>query len=147
MLACAHLWPGPVCSATTHTDLELRARSKGIAVKVIHNASIMNAVGACGLQLYRYGEAVSIVFFTGPLVLARLIQDLHALLLAGWWAAVWYEQSWLLHFLVLWHASGMPVSVVSYTEQQDGRTCTILATRCICTLVSFPHFALPATAV
>jgi diphthine synthase len=24
----------------------------------------MNAVGACGLQLYRYGEAVSIVFFT-----------------------------------------------------------------------------------
>ena len=34
-------------------------------MKVIHNASIMNAVGACGLQLYRYGEAVSIVFFTG----------------------------------------------------------------------------------
>jgi hypothetical protein len=53
------------CSATTHTDLELRARSRGIPVKVIHNASIMNAVGACGLQLYRYGEAVSIVFFTG----------------------------------------------------------------------------------
>lgn len=25
----------------------------------------MNAVGACGLQLYRFGEAVSIVFFTG----------------------------------------------------------------------------------
>lgn len=34
-----------------------------IAVRVFHNASIMNAVGACGLQLYRYGEAVSIVFF------------------------------------------------------------------------------------
>ena len=52
-------------SATTHTDLELRARQKGIPVKVVHNASIMNAVGACGLQLYRFGEAVSIVFFTG----------------------------------------------------------------------------------
>lgn len=33
-------------------------------MRVIHNASIMNAVGAAGLQLYRYGEAVSIVFFT-----------------------------------------------------------------------------------
>ena len=105
--------PLPRGSATTHTDLELRARGRGIPVKVrpaaaqlawpqlaaalvhpalcppaahvatpftrlcpasaplpampqvIHNASIMNAVGACGLQLYRFGEAVSIVFFTG----------------------------------------------------------------------------------
>lgn len=32
---------------------------------MVHNASIMNAVGATGLQLYRFGEAVSIVFFTG----------------------------------------------------------------------------------
>lgn len=59
---------GPTClmfSATTHTDLEMRARSQGIPVCIIHNASIMNAVGACGLQLYRFGEAISIVFFTG----------------------------------------------------------------------------------
>ena len=42
--------------ATTHTDLELRARQAGIPVRVIHNASIMNAVGVCGLQLYRFGE-------------------------------------------------------------------------------------------
>ncbi|KAI7835729.1 hypothetical protein COHA_010383 [Chlorella ohadii] len=55
---------GDPFGATTHTDLELRARGWGIPVKVIHNASIMNAVGACGLQLYRFGEAVSIVFFT-----------------------------------------------------------------------------------
>jgi diphthamide biosynthesis methyltransferase len=33
-------------------------------VKVIHNASVMNAVGVCGLQLYRYGETISIPFFT-----------------------------------------------------------------------------------
>ena len=45
-----------LCSATTHTDLQLRARTLGITVTVIHNASIMNAVGACGLQLYRFGE-------------------------------------------------------------------------------------------
>jgi len=31
---------------------------------VIHNASVMNAVGVCGLQLYHYGETVSIPFFT-----------------------------------------------------------------------------------
>lgn len=42
--------------ATTHTDLQLRASALGITVKIIHNASIMNAVGACGLQLYRFGE-------------------------------------------------------------------------------------------
>ena len=45
-----------LCRATTHTDLELRARALKIPTKVIHNASIMNAVGACGLQLYRFGE-------------------------------------------------------------------------------------------
>ncbi len=42
--------------ATTHTDLQLRAVEKGIPVRVVHNASVMNAIGACGLQLYRYGE-------------------------------------------------------------------------------------------
>ena len=42
--------------ATTHNDLQLRAQQEGIQVTVIHNASIMNAVGACGLQLYKYGE-------------------------------------------------------------------------------------------
>lgn len=51
-------------SATTHTDIILRARSLGIPVRVIHNASIMNAVGACGLQLYNFGQTVSLVFFT-----------------------------------------------------------------------------------
>ena len=30
----------------------------------MHNASIMNAVAACGLQLYNFGRTVSICFFT-----------------------------------------------------------------------------------
>lgn len=42
--------------ATTHSDLQLRAIELGIPVKVIHNASIINAIGAVGLQLYRFGE-------------------------------------------------------------------------------------------
>jgi diphthine synthase len=50
--------------ATTHTDLVIRARELGIPVQVIHNASIMNAIGACGLQLYNFGQTISIVFFT-----------------------------------------------------------------------------------
>jgi len=51
-------------SATTHIDIVLRARAKHIPVRVIHNTSIMNAVGASGLQLYTFGQAVSLVFFT-----------------------------------------------------------------------------------
>jgi len=55
---------GDPFGATTHTDILLRARALGIPTCVIHNASIMNAVGACGLQLYNFGQAVSLVFFT-----------------------------------------------------------------------------------
>lgn len=51
-------------SATTHADLLLRAIDLGIPYIVIHNASIMNAVGACGLALYNFGQTVSIPFFT-----------------------------------------------------------------------------------
>ena len=42
----------------------LRARALGIPTRIVHNASIMNAVGACGLQLYNFGQTVSLVFFT-----------------------------------------------------------------------------------
>ncbi|KAJ4827054.1 hypothetical protein Tsubulata_042044 [Turnera subulata] len=60
----AFLVVGDPFGATTHTDLVVRAKELGVNVKVIHNASVMNAVGVCGLQLYRYGETVSIPFFT-----------------------------------------------------------------------------------
>ncbi|KNC49547.1 diphthine synthase [Thecamonas trahens ATCC 50062] len=55
---------GDPFGATTHTDLVVRARAAGVTVSVIHNASIMNAAGACGLQLYNFGLTVSVVFFT-----------------------------------------------------------------------------------
>lgn len=60
----AFLVVGDVFGATTHTDLVIRARELGIQVELIHNASVMNAVGACGLQLYQFGQTVSLVFFT-----------------------------------------------------------------------------------
>ncbi|XP_035502635.1 diphthine methyl ester synthase isoform X2 [Scophthalmus maximus] len=60
----AFLVVGDPFGATTHSDLVLRAVNAGIPYKVIHNASIMNAVGCCGLQLYNFGETVSFVFWT-----------------------------------------------------------------------------------
>ncbi|KAH0551237.1 diphthine synthase [Trichoglossum hirsutum] len=53
----------PFC-ATTHTDLVLRARTLNIPTKTIPNASILSAIGATGLQLYNFGQTVSMVFFT-----------------------------------------------------------------------------------
>lgn len=53
----------PVC-ATTHTDLWLRCKEQNVNVEYVHNASIMNAVGATGLQLYTFGQTVSIPYFT-----------------------------------------------------------------------------------
>jgi len=60
----AFLVVGDPFGATTHTDLVLRARQKGVKVEIIHNASIMNAIGAAGLQLYNYGQTVSVPFWT-----------------------------------------------------------------------------------
>lgn len=54
---------GDVFCATTHTDFVLRARELNIPVEIINNNSVMNAVGHCGLQLYSYGQTVSIPFF------------------------------------------------------------------------------------
>jgi len=60
----AFLVVGDPFGATTHTDIVLRAKQLDIKVQVVHNASILNAVGACGLQLYSFGETVSIPFWT-----------------------------------------------------------------------------------
>ncbi|XP_058454746.1 diphthine methyl ester synthase-like [Malaya genurostris] len=60
----AFLVVGDPFGATTHTDLLLRAKEMKIPSLVIHNASIMNAVGCCGLQLYHFGETVSIPYWT-----------------------------------------------------------------------------------
>uniref|UniRef100_A0A1A9WLZ1 diphthine methyl ester synthase n=1 Tax=Glossina brevipalpis TaxID=37001 RepID=A0A1A9WLZ1_9MUSC len=54
---------GDPFGATTHIDLALRARDKKIPYKVIHNASIITAVGCCGLQLYKFGEIVAVPFW------------------------------------------------------------------------------------
>lgn len=55
---------GDPFGATTHTDLIIRCREKNINYQIVHNASIMNAIGCCGLQLYNFGETVSIPYWT-----------------------------------------------------------------------------------
>ncbi|CAI4047618.1 hypothetical protein SUVZ_12G2140 [Saccharomyces uvarum] len=85
----AFLVVGDPFGATTHTDLVLRAKREGVPVEIIHNASVMNAVGACGLQLYTFGQTVSMVFFT-----------------ENWRPDSWYDKIWEnrkigLHTLVL----------------------------------------------
>ncbi len=48
--------------ATTHIDIIMRARKKNIKTVIIHNASILNAVGESGLQLYKFGKITSVPF-------------------------------------------------------------------------------------
>ncbi len=59
---CALLVIGDPLVATTHIDLMERAKKAGIIVKVIHNASIISAIGATGLQVYKFGKTTSIPF-------------------------------------------------------------------------------------
>lgn len=53
---------GDPFSATTHVDICMRAEEMGIKVKSIHNASVLTAIGAAGLELYKYGKTTSIPF-------------------------------------------------------------------------------------
>jgi diphthine synthase len=48
--------------ATTHSSLILEAKKKKIKVKVIHNASIISAIGETGLHLQKFGPYVTIPF-------------------------------------------------------------------------------------
>jgi len=58
----AFLVIGDPFGATTHTSILLRAEKKGIRAKTIHNASIINAIGITGLELYKFGRTTSIPF-------------------------------------------------------------------------------------
>ena len=58
----AFLVIGDPFSATTHVQLFKLAREKDVKVEVVHNASILTAVGIVGLELYKYGKTTSIPF-------------------------------------------------------------------------------------
>ena len=53
---------GDPLTATTHTDILLRARNEGVEVRIIHNTGIITLVGETGLQLYKFGKTTSAPF-------------------------------------------------------------------------------------
>lgn len=56
------LTAGDPMVATTHVDIAVEARKKGIEVVILNAPSIYSAIGITGLQLYKFGKTTSIVF-------------------------------------------------------------------------------------
>jgi len=50
---------GSPLNATTHISLILRAEKEKIKYRVLHNASIIDAIAETGLQLYKFGKIAS----------------------------------------------------------------------------------------
>lgn len=57
----AILVPGDPLSATTHFQLAIECRQKGVKYMIIHSSSILTAIGEAGLQLYKFGRATTLV--------------------------------------------------------------------------------------
>ena len=54
---------GDALTATTHIDLVIEAKKRGIEVKIIHGSSIYTAAaGLAGLQIYKFGRSCSIPY-------------------------------------------------------------------------------------
>ncbi|HZX12267.1 MAG TPA: diphthine synthase [Candidatus Nanoarchaeia archaeon] len=78
---------GDVFCATTHADLVVTARKVRVKVKIIHNASVLTAVGDTGLSLYKFGKVASVPFpekdwkVETPYDIIKENKDAHTLLL------------------------------------------------------------------
>ncbi|MCB9362612.1 diphthine synthase [Candidatus Woesearchaeota archaeon] len=78
---------GDPFGATTHADILLRAKELGVETNIIHNASVMTAIGITGLQLYKFGKTTSIPYdnenVTTPIEMLKKNQSvgLHTLML------------------------------------------------------------------
>jgi diphthine synthase len=60
----AFLVGGDPLTATTHIDLIIQAKKKGIKTKVIHSSSIYTSICEAGLFIYKFGKSCSIPFPT-----------------------------------------------------------------------------------
>lgn len=56
---CLLIYGSPLI-ATTHLILILEAKKKKIKYKIIHNASIFDAISETGLQMYKFGKTTSL---------------------------------------------------------------------------------------
>ncbi len=85
----AFLIIGDPFSATTHTELFLEAKKQNVPVQVLHNSSILTAIGITGLQLYKFGRTASLPFredyqqLESPynILRANMYLDMHTLFL------------------------------------------------------------------
>lgn len=93
--------PGDPLAATTHCALLLEAKKRGIAYRVLHNASVFTAVAESGLQLYKFGKAVT------------LASPYKGKASTGWYADVRANKERGLHTLLLLDSGtgGEPMSV------------------------------------
>ena len=66
---------GDIFSATTHTSVIVEAKKLDIPVHIIHNTSIMTAVGEIGLDLYKFGRTVSLVFGNNDVAYEHIRQN------------------------------------------------------------------------
>ena len=57
----ALLISGDPLAATTHVQLIKDCKKKNVKVKIVHNSSILTAVGECGLSLYKFGRTTTLV--------------------------------------------------------------------------------------
>jgi diphthine methyl ester synthase len=53
---------GDIFTATTHSTIYLDCLKQDIIIKLYPNVGIMNAVGVVGLELYKFGQTVSIPY-------------------------------------------------------------------------------------
>ncbi len=60
----ALLVSGDPMIATTHLEIVLDAEKEGVKVRILNNASILNAVSNIGLEIYKFGKIASIPFTT-----------------------------------------------------------------------------------
>lgn len=78
---------GDVFSATTHINFLLECKKNKIECKIIHNASVITAVGELGLEIYKYGKTTSIPFESSNIntpievIKQNLKSNLHTLVL------------------------------------------------------------------
>ncbi len=78
---------GDVFSATTHISIFQEAKLNKVPIEIIHNASILTAIGSTGLEIYKFGRTASIPFnneeVTTPIDILNQNQDsnLHTLFL------------------------------------------------------------------
>ena len=58
MDVCLLVYGSPL-TATTHITLIQEAKASGVKYKMIYNASILDAIGETGLQIYKFGKVTS----------------------------------------------------------------------------------------